>query len=241
MSSRTLSDLTLLSVVIATGWLFAAVVLGCTPGDVEPDDPFGPPDDGIQQDGHVVVQGGIGGPATRGDWDSALAEPNVECGVDDIEVGDIGAEHDDQIPDSGWNAPRIPAGDRCGDDYETVLYRLTNCERQARGLEPLSCDERLVWAGRAHSSDMYDRNYFSHTAPEGTSPGERLLQRGVDWQASAENIAIAPTMALAHSSWMESEGHRRNILRREVDHMGVGVIETDRGYVMTALFVGEFR
>ena len=189
---------------------------------------------------HVVVEGGIGGPATRGDWDSATAEPNVLCGLDDVEHGDIRDAHEDAVPDDRWEQAQPDRQGRCGDDYETLLFRLANCEREARDMEPLSCDLRLVWAGREHSLDMRERDYFSHVTPEGMEPGDRLAERGVQWKASAENIAMSPTMALAHTAWMESDGHRRNVLREEVSYVGFGIIETSRGYVMTTLFAGGY-
>lgn len=216
--------------------VFAA---SCTPPWIQPDETRSGP--GVQDGDYVVVQGGIDGPATDGNWDAAVAEPNVQCGLDDVAHDDIGDNHSTTVPGQGWSHRQNPDTRRCGDDYETLLFRLANCEREARGMEPLRCDERLVWAGRAHSKDMHERDYFSHSTPEGKQPGDRLKDHGVNWRASAENIAIAPTMALAHTGWMESDGHRRNILRQEVDHMGIGVVRTDRGYVMTALYISEFK
>lgn len=189
----------------------------------------------------VVVQGSIDGPATKGNWEAAVGEPNVECGLDDVEIDDIDDDHSKRVPEDGWDRPRTETGTRCGDDYESLLFRLTNCERQARGLPPLTCDLRLVWAARAHSRDMQQRDYFSHVTPEGQAPGERLTAQGVRWRSSAENIAMAPTMALAHSGWMESDGHRTNILRQQVDHVGIGVVKGERGYIMTTLFAGGYH
>ncbi len=187
----------------------------------------------------VTIQGDLDGPATEGDWESATRESRVECGVNDIESSDLADELSTIIPRGEWtHRPEQRAG-RCGDDYETILFRLTNCEREARGLEPLACDLRLGWSGRAHSKDMIERGYFDHVSPEGLNPGERLSQRGVSWRMTAENIAMTPTMALAHSGWMQSEGHRRNILMPEATHVGIGVMRSDRGYLMTAVFITE--
>lgn len=186
----------------------------------------------------VVVEGGIDGPATRGDWDSAVAEPHVYCGIDDVKTDDISDRREDTVPDSGWDRRQADEHGRCGDDYETLMFRLSNCEREARGLPPLQCDLRLVWTARAHSQDMADRDFFSHHSPEGATPGDRLTQKGVHWRSSGENIAIAPTMSLGHTGWMESRGHRESILGAEFTHMGLGIIKDDRGYVMTGLFTG---
>lgn len=189
----------------------------------------------------VRVQNGLEWPATRGDWDAAVAERHVLCGLEDIDNHDIADVHRTMVPTDGWEQPRAGSQGRCGDDYETLLFRLTNCERRARGLEPLRCDRRLVWTGRAHSDDMRERDYFGHETPEGQRAHHRLTERGINWRAAGENIAIAPTMALAHSSWMQSRGHRNNVLNEQFDHGGIGVVRGERGYVLTALFAGGYR
>lgn len=195
-------------------------------------------DDASRYGGQMVrVQGGFDGPATRGDWQSAKASPEVMCGLEDVSHDDIGEGRDEEVRQGNWRDVRPDRPGRCGDDYETLMFRLTNCERQARGLPPLQCDMRLVWAARAHSLDMNERQYFSHDAPDGTDPGQRMDARGINWQASAENLAMSPTMALAHTGWMESRGHRTNILDGQFSHMGVGAIKTERGYLLTALFL----
>lgn len=183
------------------------------------------------------TEGAVGGSATKGDWDSALAESHVECGVDDVNIEDLDSQLDEGVMEDGWNRPVSDEQNRCGDDFETLLFRVANCERKVRGLSPLECDLRMVWAGREHSRDMERRGYFDHVTPEGVTPDERLDERGVDWRATAENIAQAPTMALAHTAWMESEGHRSNVLSTDFTHMGVGVIEGQAGYMVTVLFL----
>lgn len=185
----------------------------------------------------MVVEGGIGGPATRGDWNSATAEPHVECGLDDVYHDDIDDLLRDSVPDVGWNRPRLDEPNRCGDDFETLLFRLANCERRVRSLPELECDLRLVWAGREHSNDMDQRDFFGHETPDGVTPDERLNRREVEWSATAENLAQAPTMALVQTGWMESAGHRETTLRTDITHFGVGVVKTNRGYLATAMLI----
>lgn len=218
------------ALICSVGWL------GCTALSSDGDGAAN--DEVVEQ--YVVIEGGFGGPATRGDWEAATESPHVQCGLADVAHDDIDDTSQTQVPDDGWSRQQADSGDRCGDDYETLLFRLSNCERRARDLPPLKCDLRATWISREHSKDMRDRGYFSHRSPEGKGPGERLADRGVEWSTSAENIALAPTMAHAHEGWMESEGHRQNILRREVTHMGIGVIETEYGYMMTQMFTAGF-
>ncbi len=217
-------------VLIWVAFATSLTLMSCTTTDGSSDD------DGVAYR-MVQVQGGIDGPATRGDWKSAKAETHVMCGLEDVEHSDIGEERDHSVPNGQWNGVRPDRPGRCGDDFETLMYRLTNCERAARGLPPLECDMRLVWAARAHSLDMIEREYFSHDSPDGTNPGQRLADRGVDWHASAENIALSPTMALAHTGWMQSRGHRTNVLEGRFTHIGFGVVKTERGYMSTGLFI----
>ena len=224
--------------MVATAIMTAAIALTACASLTDGDSPDGPDED---QSRMVVVQGSISGPATKGNWDAAISEPNVECGLDEVAIDDIDDDQSHRVPDDGWQQPQQPGQQRCGDDYESLLFRLTNCEREARGLPPLTCDMRLVWTARSHSLDMRDRNFFDHRSPDGTAPGDRLTNRGVKWRTSAENIAMAPTMALAHSGWMVSPGHRENILRPQVDHVGIGVVEADRGYIMTTVFAGGYH
>lgn len=188
----------------------------------------------------VYVEGGPHGPAIRGDWEEAKRGRHVRCGLDDVKYDDLGEDLDSSVPRRGWNSHQPDGADRCGDDYETLLFRLGNCERQARDLPPLECDLRLVWAGRAHSRDMEERRYFSHFSPEGLSPVDRLSARGMEFAASGENIALAPTMAFVHHGWMMSRGHRESILSRDFTHSGVGVVESEDGYLATTLFSADF-
>lgn len=178
----------------------------------------------------------IGEEATAGAWPVG---DEVKCSRTDVKTTDLGTRYAQEIPERGWDE-RSSQGDRCGDDYETLLFRLANCERQARRIPPLQCDERLVWVGRAHSHDMIARDYFSHIDRDGRTPGERLQARGLRFRRTGENLALAPNMALGHQGWMHSRGHRESILNPEFSHFGVGVIRSDVGFVMTALFSKDF-
>lgn len=187
----------------------------------------------------VEVEGGLGGPATRGDWDAATSERHVQCGIDDIEHSDLADAYDDAIPRRGWDQRQSDASDRCGDDFETILFRLANCEREARDLPPFQCDLRLVWSSREHSKDMDSRGYFSHRSPEGKGPSDRLAEKGLRFRATGENLALAPTMAYTHAGWMMSKGHRENILHPRFTHTGIGVVLTEVGYMQTSMFSAD--
>jgi uncharacterized protein YkwD len=115
---------------------------------------------------------------------------------------------------------------------------LTNEERAESGCNtPLRVDDRLVAAAQGHSADMAARNYFSHTSPEGLGPGDRTAAQGYP-QWSGENIAVGyPTAADVVAGWMDSEGHRANILNCDSVAIGVGAVDSaGNGIYWTQVF-----
>ena len=102
------------------------------------------------------------------------------------------------------------------------VTRLTNLERAKAGCGALRIDSRLTAAAQAHSKDMVDRDYFSHTSPDGKGPGDRATAAGYPrW--SGENIAAGyPTAAAVVQGWMNSAGHKANILNCQSKATGVG-------------------
>ncbi len=108
---------------------------------------------------------------------------------------------------------------------ETRMLVLVNRERTSRGLEPLTMNAKAQQVARAHSRDMFARGYFSHITPEGVDPFERMRAGGVRFGAAGENLALAPTLNLAHNGLMNSPGHRANILSPDYRTVGIGVID----------------
>ena len=107
-------------------------------------------------------------------------------------------------------------------DAEVEMLRLVNEERTLRGLSELVMDETLREVARQHSVDMFQRGYFSHNDPEGKTPFQRMQAGGVLFIIAGENIAVAPTLSIAHKGLMDSPGHRENILRPEFRRVGIG-------------------
>ena len=96
---------------------------------------------------------------------------------------------------------------------EDAMLCITNNERSAAGLAPLRSNPLLVNAARAHSQDMVVRNYNSHYSPEGIGPDSRIAQQGYSYDWWAENILYGfSTPAEGMNWWMNSPGHRANIL-----------------------------
>jgi hypothetical protein len=119
-------------------------------------------------------------------------------------------------------------------DFESEVIELVNMEREACNcnLHPLSYNQELTVAARRHSQDMGDRNYFDHTTPDGTQDGipfyERIIDAGYDYQSCGENIAAGYASPEAVvEGWMNSDGHRRNILDPDYCDIGVGYAAVD--------------
>jgi len=110
-------------------------------------------------------------------------------------------------------------------DLEARMLDLINGERSAAGLRPLAADPELTQVAEVHSTDMFARGYFAHVTPEGLDPFERMREAHVSFQAAGENLALAPTLQIAHTGLMNSPGHRANILQPAFGRVGIGVMD----------------
>lgn len=120
---------------------------------------------------------------------------------------------------------------------ENRMLELVNQERTSRGLKALVMDKKLQEVARAHSKDMFENGYFSHTSLDGKSPFDRMHSAGITFFAAGENLALAPNVDIAHDGLMNSPGHRANILTAEFGKVGIGVID---GGVYGKMFSQEF-
>jgi len=123
------------------------------------------------------------------------------------------------------------------EEAEEEMLRLDNAERAKAGLAPLSMDQALREAARAHSRDMFERGYFAHDTPEGITPSERLTTRNITYGIMGENLALAPDVNLAHRGLMNSPTHRENILFPEFKKIGIGALN---GGIYGIMFSQEF-
>ncbi|GGQ22617.1 uncharacterized protein YkwD/stress response protein SCP2 [Actinomadura coerulea] len=119
-----------------------------------------------------------------------------------------------------WATPFSPAG---RSRFAAEVVSLTNAHRAAHGLRPLADDPRLTAAAQAYSEDMAVRRFYSHTSPEGTQPWDRARAAGSTHLGIGENIACGQrSPAEVVQGWMDSPGHRANILKPDFTHIGVG-------------------
>ncbi|PHV69274.1 serine protease [Sporanaerobium hydrogeniformans] len=122
--------------------------------------------------------------------------------------------------------------------FENKVLELVNVERAKQGLKALTMDESVRKVARAKSTDMSQKNYFSHTSPTYGSPFDMLKSFGISYKSAGENIAQGyPTPEAVVTGWMNSPGHRANILNASYTHIGVGY--EANGKYWTQLFIGK--
>ncbi len=124
-------------------------------------------------------------------------------------------------------------------DFQKRVITLVNKERAANGLSALKENAELDKVATLKSEDMAKLNYFSHTSPTYGSPFEMLSQFGITYTAAGENIAMGqPTPESVMDAWMNSEGHRANILNSNYTEIGVGITKNANGqYIWTQTFL----
>ncbi|MDF2949870.1 MAG: putative Calcium-chelating exported protein [Sedimentibacter sp.] len=114
--------------------------------------------------------------------------------------------------------------------YEQKVVQLVNVERQKAGLQPLTLNSEISNVARAKSKDMADNNYFAHQSPTYGSAGDMLTKFGIRWSAWGENLASGQrTPESVVTAWMNSEGHRANIMSPNFSRIGVGYVTNSGG------------
>lgn len=158
---------------------------------------------------------------------AALLAPVLLLGTALVLAGCGGASA--SVPAGGaGNYVAMSLGER---GWAQQVFELTNMEREARGIPPLTWDDGAAEAAYEHCWDMHLRDFFDHYNPDGDGPVERMEQAGVVFLYAGENIARGQrTPVEVVQAWMESPGHRENLLSPVWTHVGIGVHSgPDRG------------
>ncbi|ATE55630.1 MULTISPECIES: CAP domain-containing protein [Actinosynnema] len=114
--------------------------------------------------------------------------------------------------------------------YAAEVLKLTNQERAKAGCGALVANTKLAAAAKGHNDEMAAQNYFSHTGADGSAPAQRVDAAGYYWRATAENIAMGQsTPAAVVRAWMNSAGHKANILNCAYKDLGVAYTVNSRG------------
>lgn len=123
---------------------------------------------------------------------------------------------------------------------EKEIFDLINQERIKNGLQALKIDDEVQKVARIKAQDMVDSNYFSHNSPTYGSPFDMLKSFRISYTTAAENIAGNSSNSGAVNSWMNSSGHKANILNSSYNYTGIGVVSSSKyGRVFVQMFIGR--
>ena len=202
---------------------------------------------------------------TKNKWVNILAKMGDWYVVYDPETDMVGCAHGDYISPPGEDTPKptpmakstpmpkatstpsmtsTPAPDNMTpatmSEDEKKLLNLINNERAKAGLAALTADPELMDVARLKAKDMVENNYFSHQSPKYGSPFDMMKQFGISFRTAGENIAGNSTEEGAVTAWMNSEGHRKNILSGNFNYTGVGIYNSPKyGKVFVQMFIGR--
>ena len=123
---------------------------------------------------------------------------------------------------------------------EKEVFNLINQQRANNGLPALKVDEELQKVARIKAEDMVSNNYFSHTSPTYGSPFDMMKSFGIAYRTAGENIAANSSNSGAVNAWMNSSGHKANILNSNFNYTGVGVVSSPKyGKMYVQMFIGK--
>lgn len=126
---------------------------------------------------------------------------------------------------------------------ETAVYQQINQVRQQDGLKTLKKNDRLAEVARRYSQQMADHEFFSHTGVDGTTVADRVVAQQITFQIVGENLYMGTNIRKpaenAVEGWMNSPGHRENILRPVYAETGIGVWKKNNTYYITQLFLRQ--
>lgn len=178
--------------------------------------------------------------------DCAVTDPGTGCDTDDCatapDTGYFTPDYTPSYPDAPTTAETTTNTDTSITDdsvseYEKRVVELVNVERAKYGLSALTLNAELSAVARAKSQDMKDNGYFSHTSPTYGSPFDMMKSFGIKYNTAGENIAYGyRTPDAVVEGWMNSEGHRANILNSSYKEIGVGYVAS--GNYWTQMFIG---
>lgn len=123
---------------------------------------------------------------------------------------------------------------------ELEVFNLINKQRTNNGLSPLKIDSEVQNVARVKAQDMVDNNYFSHNSPTYGSPFDMLKSYKVSYKTAGENIAGNSNNKEAVNAWMNSSGHKENILNSSFNYTGIGIVKGSKyGKIYVQMFVGK--
>lgn len=164
--------------------------------------------------------------------------------TDNDYVGAVSKQYVKAIYPSSNNSNNTNQGTTSGSttltNDEKEVFNLINAERTKQGLRALKVDSEVQRVARIKAQDMVDNNYFSHNSPTYGSPFDMLKSFKISYKTAGENIAGNSSNSAAVKAWMNSSGHKANILNSSFNYTGIGVVSSNKyGKMYVQIFVGK--
>lgn len=159
-----------------------------------------------------------------------------------VEGDYIGAVSKDYVkpiyPNSNSSGSNTNNSNLTADELE--VFNLINKQRTNNGLQALKIDSETQRVARIKAQDMVNNNYFSHNSPTYGSPFDMLKSFKVSYRSAGENIAGNSSNSSAVNAWMNSPGHKANILNNSYNYTGIGVVKSPTyGKIYVQMFIGR--
>lgn len=176
--------------------------------------------------------------AKIGDWYVVQTDSNYLGAVSSKYVKLIYPNTSNNQNTSGGGSNSIITSQLTTDEQE--VFDLINAKRVANGLSALKIDDELQNVARIKAQDMVDNNYFSHTSPTYGSPFDMMKSFRINYKTAGENIAGNSSNSEAVNAWMNSAGHKANILNSNFNYTGIGIVKSPKyGKIYVQMFMGR--
>lgn len=186
----------------------------------------------VNKDEYIRVFAGVG------DWYIVQVEGDYVGAVNKKYVKPIYAGSSGNQTSQNKNTTNTSYSSLNSDEKEVL--ELINKQRESNGLKALEIDYEVQRVARIKAQDMVDNNYFSHESPTYGSPFDMLKSFKVSYKTAGENIAGNSSNSGAVTAWMNSSGHRANILNSSFTYTGIGVVNSSRyGKIYVQVFIGK--
>ena len=141
---------------------------------------------------------------------------------------------------SGASSGNNTTGSTTMNSDEKEVFNLINKQRTNNGLQPLKEDAEVQKVARIKAQDMVSNNYFAHESPTYGTPFQMLKKFNISYKTAGENIAANSSNSSAVTAWMNSSGHKANILNSNFNYTGIGVVSSNRyGKIYVQMFIGK--
>lgn len=193
----------------------------------------------VNKNEYIRVFAGVGNwyiVQVEGDYVGAVSKQYVKAVYPNSGGSSTGGGSTDGTTDGSGNTTNTSG--LTADELE--VFNLINEQRTKNGLSALKIDSEVQNVARIKAQDMVNNNYFSHTSPTYGSPFDMLNSFKVSYKTAGENIAGNSSNSAAVTAWMNSSGHKANILNSSFNYTGIGVVNGSKyGKIYVQMFIGK--